>query len=54
MALTIQNQGFWVKVTKPVSYMVKGLRPKEFQDEQHNLSTKRASLPAAGRLTLTS
>jgi hypothetical protein len=39
------KNSLWVKVTKPISYIVNRLRPKEFQDEQHNLET--------GILTLT-
>jgi len=31
---------FGVRVRKPVSSIVKGLCPKEFKDEQHNLLTK--------------
>ena len=37
--------GFSVKATKPVSYIVKGLRSRDFKDEQHNRMTIRASLP---------
>ena len=42
-----ENPVFLVKVmvTKPVSYIVKGLRLKDFEDEQRNHLTKRASLP---------
>jgi hypothetical protein len=38
---------FWVTatVTKPVSYIVKGLRSRDFKDEQRNRMTIRASLP---------
>jgi hypothetical protein len=34
-----------VTVTKPVSYIVKGLRLKDFKNEQGNRLTKGASLP---------
>jgi len=39
------ENGLWVKVTEPVSYIVKELRLKDFGDEQPNRLTKRASLP---------
>jgi len=44
----VTNEGwrwFWVKVTKPVSYVIKGVRLREFKDPQHNPLTKRVSLP---------
>ncbi len=36
--------GFWVMDTKPVSCIAKGLRLKDFEDEQRDPLTKRASL----------
>jgi hypothetical protein len=37
--------GLWVKATKPVSYIVKGLRLRDFEGEQRKHLTKRVSLP---------
>jgi len=37
------GNGLWVKVTKPVWCMVKGLLLKDFKYQKHNPLTKRAS-----------
>jgi hypothetical protein len=54
--LPFVKESFMVEVTgtKPVSYIIRGLRVKDFRDEQRNHLTIRASLPAAGRFTVTS
>jgi hypothetical protein len=45
-SLSADNEnGLSVKVTKPVSYIVKGLRLEDFENEQPNHWTIRASLP---------